>query len=58
MVWNGLILASLPAILHLSSTQPALVSVTMAGCLPYLSYIMYDFLVYQTGAYPAEYFSA
>lgn len=25
--------------------------------LPYLSWVMYDFLVYQTGAEPAEYFS-
>jgi len=57
MVWNGLIMASIPSVWLISETQPPLIWMTMAAGLPYLSYGMYDFLVYQTGAVPAEYFS-
>jgi len=57
MVWNGLAIASIPSIWRLSETEPAILWKTMAFSILWLSYVMYDFLVNQTGATPAEYYS-
>ena len=57
MVWNGLIVASLPSWIHLRAVEPLLVWAVVGASLVYLSWGMYVFLVHQTGAVPAEYFS-
>ena len=56
-VWNGLIIASIPAMMELSRSETWFVSVVLGTSLLGLSYGMYDFLVYQTGAIPAEFYS-
>ena len=57
MVWNGLIIASVPSWLHLHGTETLPVWLVLGAGLLYLSRGMYVFLVYQTGAQPSEYFS-
>ena len=57
MVWNGLIIAAIPSWLHLQSIEAMPVWVIFGAGLLYLSRGMYVFLVYQTGAVPAEYYS-
>ena len=55
MVWNGLTIASIPSILEFSESN--LMFYTLIGSFAAIVYMMYDFLVYQTGAMPAEFFS-
>lgn len=57
MVWNGLIVASVPSWFHLQSVEALPVWIMLGAGLLYLSRGMYVFLVYQTGAVPSEYFS-
>ena len=56
MVWNGVILYSLPSLLN-NQTISEINMILIAGCLLYASKLMYDTLVYKTGAVPSEYFS-
>ena len=56
MVWNGVILYSVPSLLN-SQTISEINMILIAGCLLYASKLMYDTLVYKTGAVPSEYFS-
>ena len=58
MVWNGLIIASLPAWWALYQQESPLIGLLLGLGLIYLSRIMYTTLVYYTGAVPAEYYSA
>ena len=56
MVWNGVIIFSLPSLLDsnsLSQINKAIIGI----CIFYASKLMYDTLVYKTGAVPSEYFS-
>jgi len=57
MVWNGLIIASIPSWLHLQKIEAGATWWILGTALIYLSRGMYVFLVYQTGAEPSEYFS-
>lgn len=56
MVWNGVIIFSLPSLFdqnNLSQINKVLIGM----CILYASKLMYDTLVYKTGAVPSEYFS-
>ena len=57
MVWNGLIVASIPSWINLLTSEPLVIWLLLGASLIYLSRGMYVFLVYQTGAVPAEFFS-
>jgi len=64
MVWNGLIIASIPSLLAL---QPVKIELfgnyfiygfwLLLACVVYTSWGMYKTLVYTTGAVPSEYYS-
>ena len=56
MVWNGVILYSVSSLLN-NQTISEFNLILIAGCLVYASKLMYDTLVYKTGAVPSEYFS-
>ena len=56
MVWNGVILYSIPSLLNIY-TLSQFNKLIIVGCLLYASKLMYDTLVYKTGAVPSEYFS-
>ena len=60
-IWNGLVIASIPSMCPhfagLKADEKAMVYNVLSLACFYVSYIMYDFLIYQTGAIPAEYFS-
>jgi len=56
MVWNGVIIFSLPSLFEqnsLSNINKSFIGI----CILYVSKLMYDTLVYKTGAVPSEYFS-
>mmetsp|Transcript_52545 Transcript_52545/g.122911 ORF Transcript_52545/g.122911 Transcript_52545/m.122911 type:complete len:87 (+) Transcript_52545:727-987(+) len=62
MVWNSLVIASIPSLLVAFETvvwtQPTTwIPLHLALCLLGTSYSMYFCLVYYTGARPAEHFS-
>ena len=57
MVWNGLIIASLPAWWALYQQESPVIGLLL-GLVVILSRVMYTTLVYYTGAVPAEYYSA
>ena len=57
MVWNALIIASIPSWLALYGSESLLLWVLLACGLVYASRMMYTTLVYYTGAVPAEYYS-
>lgn len=57
MVWNGLIIASIPSWIALYPHESMLIWVLLGGGLLFTSRIMYTTLVYYTGAVPAEYYS-
>lgn len=57
MVWNALIVISIPSWLALQSGEPLIFWILLGLGLLFVSYIMYSTLVYLTGAKPAEYFS-
>ena len=56
MVWNGVILVSLPTLLE-SNSLSQINKFIIGICIFYASKLMYDTLVYKTGAVPSEYFS-
>ncbi len=57
MVWNGLILATLPSWWARRELDPVLIWVLLGVGLLFLSRIMYATLVHFTGAKPSEYYS-
>ena len=57
MVWNGLIVASAPSWWALRVVEPGWLWVLLGAALLYTSYVMYNTLVYLTGAVPSEYYS-
>ena len=57
MVWNSLILSSLPSLFHFYLAERNLIWLGLLVSLFYLSIIMYKTLVYYTGAIPSEYYS-
>ena len=58
MVWNGLIIASIPSWWALQSAESTLVWGLIGAGLLFTSRMMYSTLVYLTGAVPSEYYSA
>jgi len=57
MVWNSLILSSLPSLFYFYLAERNLIWLGLLVSLFYLSIIMYKTLVYLTGAIPSEYYS-
>ena len=57
MVWNALILSSVPSLLYLLPYEESLLWIGLLASLIYISRIMYTTLVYYTGAIPSEYYS-
>ncbi|MFT6364839.1 MAG: steroid 5-alpha reductase family enzyme, partial [Bacteroidia bacterium] len=57
MVWNGLVIASIPSWLVMYSQESTVVWILLGAGLLFVSRVMYVTLVYATGAVPAEYFS-
>jgi steroid 5-alpha reductase family enzyme len=57
MVWNSLILSSLPSLFYFYLVERNLIWLGLLVSLFYLSIIMYNTLVYYTGAIPSEYYS-
>jgi len=57
MVWNALIVATIPSLLALVSIESTLIGVLFAISLLFISRFMYYTLVYHTGAIPAEFYS-
>lgn len=58
MVWNGLIIASIPSYFTLFDSEVFWLWTFIGVALLYTSRIMYITLVYLTGAVPSEYYSA
>ena len=58
MVWNGLIIASIPSFLALFESEVLWIWALIGIALLYTSRIMYITLVYLTGAVPSEHYSA
>ena len=58
MVWNGLIIASIPSYISLFDSEALWLWIMIGIALLYTSRIMYVTLVYLTGAIPSEYYSA
>ena len=58
MVWNGLIIASIPSYISLFDSEGLWLWIIIGIALLYTSRIMYITLVYLTGAVPSEYYSA
>jgi steroid 5-alpha reductase family enzyme len=57
MVWNALIIATIPSWIGLRSVEPLLIWVLLGFGLLFVSRVMYLSLVYLTGAIPSEYYS-
>jgi steroid 5-alpha reductase family enzyme len=57
MVWNGLIISSVPSLKQYFTNDVSLIGVLLLLALVYISRIMYTTLVYYTGAIPSEYYS-
>ena len=57
MVWNGLIIASIPSWLALYENESLPIWLLLGCGLLFASRMMYTTLVYYTGAVPAEYYS-
>ncbi|MEH6636338.1 MAG: DUF1295 domain-containing protein [Halioglobus sp.] len=57
MVWNGLVIASIPSWLALYETESFIIWSLLGAGLLFASWKMYSTLVYHTGAVPAEYYS-
>jgi len=58
MVWNGLIIASIPSFILLFDSEALWLWIMIGIALLYTSRIMYITLVYLTGAVPSEYYSS
>jgi len=57
MVWNGLIIASIPSWILLYESESMLIWILLGLGLLFISRMMYTTLVYHTGAIPSEYYS-
>jgi len=57
MVWNGLVVASIPSWLALQGSETTLVWILLGFGLLFTSRMMYSTLVYVTGAVPSEHYS-
>tara|TARA_B110000503_G_scaffold111394_1_gene166835 strand:+ start:12613 stop:13554 length:942 start_codon:yes stop_codon:yes gene_type:complete len=58
MVWNCLIISSLPSLFYFYSIEESkIIWIGLLVSLIYISKIMYNTLVYYTGAIPSEYYS-
>ena len=57
MVWNALVLASIPSWLALATKEPFVVWIASGLGLLFVSRLMYLSLVYLTGAVPSEFYS-
>ena len=57
MVWNALVLASVPSWLGLAEGEPLVIWLSLGLGLLFVSRLMYLSLVYLTGAVPSEYYS-
>jgi steroid 5-alpha reductase family enzyme len=57
MVWNGLVIASIPSWLALYESESFIIWSLLGAGLLFASWKMYTKLVYHTGAVPAEYYS-
>lgn len=57
MIWNALILSSLPSLFYLLANEKLLLWIGLLISLIYISRLMYTTLVYYTGAIPSEYYS-
>ena len=58
MVWNGLIIASIPSWILLYDTESMTIWILLGLGLLFTSRMMYTTLVYHTGAIPSEHYSA
>jgi steroid 5-alpha reductase family enzyme len=57
MVWNGLIIASIPSWVLLYESESMMAWILLGLALLFTSRMMYTTLVYHTGAIPSEYYS-
>lgn len=57
MVWNALVLASVPSWLVLAEREPLVIWIALGLGLLFVSRLMYLSLVYLTGAVPSEFYS-
>ena len=57
MVWNGLIIASIPSWILLYNAESMAIWILLGLGLVFTSRMMYTTLVYHTGAIPSEYYS-
>ena len=57
MVWNALVIATIPSWLELQSIELSLIWILLGVGLLFVSRVMYLSLVYLTGAVPSEYYS-
>ena len=57
MVWNAMILASIPSLVNLSAAFPLWYSLSLGAALLFLAYVMYEVLTHYSGAVPSEYYS-
>ncbi|MBT4519640.1 MAG: DUF1295 domain-containing protein [Halieaceae bacterium] len=57
MVWNGLIIASIPSWLVLGEAESPVIWLSLGAGILFVSRMLYSTLVYYTGAVPAEYYS-
>ena len=57
MVWNALVLASVPSWLGLAEREPLVIWLALGLGLLFVSRLMYLSLVYLTGAVPSEFYS-
>ena len=56
-VWNSLIIIAIPSWLAMQSSEPLIIWILLGFGLLFVSVIMYNTLVYLTGAKPSEYYS-
>lgn len=56
-IWNSLIIISIPSWLALQSSESLIIWVLLGFALLFVSLMMYNTLVYLTGAIPSEYYS-
>lgn len=57
VVWNALVLSSLPSVLRVAQTQSWLQAGLLVAALANLSWVMYVVLTHYSGAKPAEHYS-
>jgi steroid 5-alpha reductase family enzyme len=57
MVWNGVVIASIPSWLEMRSSEHFVIWVLLGAGLLFVSWAMYKTLVHHTGAVPSEHYS-